>query len=215
MFDEYKVPLKPTIFGLNLAELLKKVFKRPKNTKEMVDIRVNLPRDPAHHPKTALFTLKHKYHRATKVELIEPWEDDHPKPNINFTTLVAMPTTDFCEILEDVEQYADHVFFRCDPENLRIHSPDEEYTVTLPKYELNRLHYRSQNPQTNAQFSTAYLVPYVKALKPLTDTLVLEFDTDNPLRLTAYLDAPNIETALLGTSEFSKLVFYMAPRVEA
>lgn len=190
-FVEYSVPV-PQELAINLDHL-KQVLKRAKPTDAIV---VTLEES-----KNRLQILLQGDSKKTfNIPLISIEEQEQQLPSLEFSTKVSLPSSVFDEAVEDMGVISESLALLAEPERLtfKAESSLKDATFELPAGE--GVAFDVQGEKMQAKYSIEYLKKISKASK-LSDTVVLQFGNDYPLRA---------EYVLL---DKLKMSFVLAPRV--
>jgi proliferating cell nuclear antigen len=190
-FMEYEV-LKPEELAINL-EHLKQVLKRAKPN----DV-VSVSLDEGKNRLTLL--LKGDGTRTFNIPLITIDEAEQKVPNLQFGTKVTMSSNRFDDAIEDMSIVSESLSLVSHPDKFLIKSESnlKDAMVELPATE--ELMVELTGDALSSKYSIEYLKKISKANK-LSDTVVLEFGPDYPLRAEYKL------------MDKLRLSFILAPRV--
>ena len=128
-------------------------------------------------------------------------EQELPEPKIVFTTRTTLIVKDVLRILKDIPDYEnvrlsadqDKLVFACDSDSIN-------YKVDITKGDIAMLNHEVKEI-AKASYSIDQLKPLIKSIDKLSETMILEFAEDMPLKITV---------PLMGDGE---LTFWCAPRI--
>jgi hypothetical protein len=199
-FDEYDV-LVPFTVCFDINETLTLLFgKSGKNRKYLKDIDLSLV---FKEDVIEAEIIKGSMKTAKTIRLLEPLEEELPEPKIIFKaethiTLHALKQAiDDCTVNElfTVKADDDGIRFTCTDGGDWL---EENY---LEKHDEEILRLTVEGTQT-AQYRVEHFKGFVKGLKPLSELVTLEYSSDMPMKLTAWLTWVN-----------AQLVYYSAPKI--
>ncbi len=142
--------------------------------------------------------IQDKIKREFNLALIEIEAEEKPIPNLEFSSKIEMPSSDFSEIIEDCSVVADACSFISEPEKFIIKAKG---SLNSFKSEFSSDEVNIQAQEADSKYSLEYLQKMIKATK-LTDKVIINFSTNYPLRLDF-------------VTPFIDLKFILAPRVES
>ncbi|MEK6885785.1 MAG: proliferating cell nuclear antigen (pcna) [Nanoarchaeota archaeon] len=139
-----------------------------------------------------------KVKREFTLALIDLDRKDKPIPSLEFSAKIDISSTELQEAIEDCTIVADSCSFESEPNKFSIFAKGTLNTARL-SYSSDEVRIESPSKQ-KGKYSLEYLQKMIRATK-ITDTTVLNFSNDYPLRLD--FRTPSLE-----------LSFILAPRVE-
>jgi len=188
-FDQFNV-VRPGVFGFNLSETLKLVWKKKFVKNAMLKTTVE--------EKNLIFEIQDQIKRRKSVALLEPLEEELPEPKIYYKAKIRM-SADVLRIVDDV-QVSEHMTIKANSDRIVFESKGDmgEESFSLERVDENLLDLNVDGSQ-EATYDLNYLRDIAKGLKPLCDVIEIEFSTDMPIRIT-------------GEVNFSgHLIYYLAP----
>lgn len=193
-FDRFDV-LEETKFTVNIAEILKLVFK--KSVKDAL-LKVQLEED------RILFELRDGITRRKYARLLESYEEEIPEPKIFFNAKIRIMTDALKRIVEDI-QVSEHIQIETTADKVKFSAVGDlgREEVTLERYDDPILNLDAEGAQ-KATYTLDYLRDFIKSLKPLAEVVTLEYSEDMPIKIEVELPIPD-----------ARLVYYLAPCIGA
>ena len=189
-FVEYEVKEEQTI-GLNLGSL-KQVLKRAKPsdliTLEVDDGKFNI-------------TIQGATKRRFSLPIIDIEEKSQKIPELSFTAKITCDASTLNEGIEDVSIVADSVSFIAEKDKFTILASGDLNKASVEIKQDEKTKIITEEARVKAKYSIEYLKKMVVGGK-LSDTAIIEFSKDYPLKLT-YKEIDKVS-----------LSFILAPRVE-
>jgi len=139
-----------------------------------------------------------KVKREFTLALIDLDRKDKPIPSLEFSAKIDISSTELQEAIEDCSIVADSCSFESEPNKFSVYAKGTLNSAKL-SYSSDEVRIESPSKQ-KGKYSLEYLQKMIKATK-ITDTTVLNFSNDYPLRMD--FRTPTLE-----------LSFILAPRVE-
>ncbi|RLI07999.1 DNA polymerase sliding clamp [Candidatus Bathyarchaeota archaeon] len=197
VFDEYEAPEEGVKLCVNIDELLKLLRKAAKG--ESLELGLD---EATGRVKMALRGRYVKRFTIPRLETV--WEEVPGELKIPFNAKIAFVSDEFKRAITDAALVADFVKFSADSEKLVLTAEGDvsSATIEFPRTCDAIVDYEVKEPST-ATFDTGMLEKMVRAGSALADVVVAEFSTDKPMKLAFRLPYEG------------KLIFYLAPRVEA
>jgi len=127
-------------------------------------------------------------------------EDELPPLKLLFSARVKIYCWRLRDALEDAKLVTDHVKLVTDENGLKMTGKGDlmNADIDLKKEALPTLEVQEQ---TKAVYSLSYLCEIVKAAADLADTVILEYKSDMPIKLSFEMKT-------------GSLVYFLAPRIE-
>ncbi|MCX8171202.1 MAG: proliferating cell nuclear antigen (pcna) [Candidatus Bathyarchaeota archaeon] len=193
-FDEYEAAGDSKVC-VNLNEL-KKLIKRA-GKDDTIELSLN------EESGRILVKIKGRYTRTFSLPVLEASEEEVPEPKLAFNAKVTLTSSDFNDILKDVEMVSDSVRIEADGEKFIMNARGDVAgaEIEIKKGDDTLISIEAAEP-SKATFSLSYLADIVKAASDTSDIVTLEFSTDMPLRLD------------FRQRYDGKLVYLLAPRIE-
>ncbi|MFC1506677.1 proliferating cell nuclear antigen (pcna) [Thermoproteota archaeon] len=194
-FEEY-VCDKPTNIRVNITTMLK-LLRRSKS-EESLEISYDEER------KKVDLTLRGKILKKFTMPTLESVEEEVPTPKLSFNARVKLMSETLKEIVEDSETVSDNISFKAKEDKLFIKASSELSNVGM---ELSKtdgaLLELDIKEDSDATFNLNYFGEMVKAGSATSEVATIEFSTNMPIRLEFEM------------SQQGKLMYYLAPRIEA
>ncbi len=189
-FVEYDVKEEQTV-GLNLNNL-KQVLKRAKPsdllTIEVSDNKFNI-------------TIQGSTKRRFSLPIIDVEEKPQKIPELSFTARITTESGLLNEAIEDASVVADSVSFIVEDKKFLIMAEGDLNTVSIELKEDETTKIQVEDSKVKAKYSIEYLKKLIAGSK-LSDTVLIEFSNDYPLKLT-YKELDKLSIS-----------FILAPRME-
>ena len=194
-FEEY-VCDKPTNIRVNITTMLK-LLRRSKS-EESLEISYDEER------KKVDLTLRGKILKKFTMPTLESVEEEVPTPKLSFNARVKLMSETLKEIVEDSETVSDNISFKAKEDKLLVKASSELSNVGM---ELSKtdgaLLELDIKEDSDATFNLNYFGEMVKAGSATSEVATIEFSTNMPIRLEFEM------------SQQGKLMYYLAPRIEA
>jgi len=197
VFEVYSVEV-PFTVCFNVKEALTILFGKRKRSLKDMDLSLVFKEDviEAEIRKNNLKTVK-------TIRLLEPTEEETPEPRIIYKAEAHITLKALKQVIEDCT-VSELFTVKADYEGIRFTCKDgedwlEENYLEKDAEELLRL---TVEDTQKAQYKVKHFKEFIKGLRPLTDTVTLEYSEDMPMKLTAWLPWVN-----------AQLVYYTAPRI--
>ena len=195
LFEEFECA-ESTKICINLSEFLK-LLKRTRKD-DSIELRLD--------EKTGRLSLRlmGRYTRAFNMPTLEATIEEVPTPKIEFNVKAKVTTDGLKEAIEDSSLVSDNVQIEAEEERLVFSAKGDIMgaTIEMKKGSDVLLEIMVKEP-SKATFSLNYLSDIVKAASATAELVTLEFSSNMPIKL----DFHQIEGG--------KLVYYLAPRIEA
>jgi len=197
VFDEFEAPEEGTKLCLNIGELLKLLKKAGK------DESIELGLDEATGRLRVI--LRGRYTKSFTIPRLETAGEEAPgELKIPFDAKVTLDATELRRAIADAALIADFVKISADGGKLVLTAEGEvsSATIEFPR-DCEAVLDLDVKSASTATFDTSMLERMLKAGSNLADIVTIEFSTNKPIKLDFRLPYEG------------KLVFYLAPRVEA
>ncbi len=194
IFEEYECSGDESI-GLSLDEM-GKVMRRASTSDEL---ELNL--DEA--TSSLRVQLKGATTRTFKLSLLDIGGEEPPTPSITFNVEAKILSDALVQAMKDAELFSDHVQISSTPDGLLITASGDTsgVEVKIDKGSEALLELKTTE-NSRAIYALNYLSDMIKAAS-VSDTVILSFSTDMPLKL---------EFRILGEG---RVTYWLAPRIEA
>ena len=194
-FEEY-VCDKPTNIRVNITTMLK-LLRRSKSEESL---EISYDEDS----KKVDLTLRGKILKKFTMPTLESVEEEVPTPKLSFNARVKLMSETLKEIVEDSETVSDNISFKAKEDKLFVKASSELSNVGM---ELSKtdgaLLELDIKENSDATFNLNYFGEMVKAGSATSEVATIEFSTNMPIRLEFEM------------SQQGKLMYYLAPRIEA
>ncbi|WP_455280005.1 proliferating cell nuclear antigen (pcna) [[Eubacterium] cellulosolvens] len=194
-FEEY-VCDKPTNIRVNITTMLK-LLRRSKS-EESLEISYD------EESKKVDLTLRGKILKKFTMPTLESVEEEVPTPKLSFNAKIKLMSETLKEIVEDSETVSDNISFKAKEDKLLVKASSELSNVGM---ELSKadgaLLELDIKEDSDATFNLNYFGEMVKAGSATSEVATIEFSTNMPIRLEFEM------------SQQGKLMYYLAPRIEA
>ena len=193
-FEEYACE-KPVKMCVSLSEMLKVLRGARGGTP--IDITFN------EEAGKLTLALKGAYAKTFSLSTLKPPEEEAPEPRFTFNARVRLLTSCFKEAVADAAIVSDRAKFHATTEGFTLTASGDLGSVTI-NFEMGSeaLCGLEVKEASTAIFGVSYLSDMVKAASPLSEIVSIEFSTNMPVKLD--FEIPR-----------GKLVYYLAPRIEA
>lgn len=179
-------------FAVRVADLVKLI--RRSEARDRIEI--------SGEEEAIVVTISNGYKREFKVHLIESSTAATPLPKLTFNSSILMEREMFEKVLTDVSTVSDHVVFDSTKDSINFQGKSDSGSVGIPLTSQDVIDLKVKEP-SKATYSVEYLLNIVKAVGPVSDTVLCEYSVKMPLRLELKL----------GT-QGGLIHFYLAPRIE-
>lgn len=188
-FDRFYV-IRPGVFCFNVAEVLKLVFKK---------ILKNAHLKATVGEEKIIFEIRDGLKRQKHIPLLEPLEEEVPKPRLHHMAKVRMSSDTLKRIVDDI-QVSGHIAIEADSDGVIFKAQGDmgKETYPLMRGDENLFDLNVDGSQ-KATYTLSYLRDIVKGLKPLCDAVELKFSNEMPIQITAEI------------SFDGHLIYYLAP----
>jgi proliferating cell nuclear antigen len=194
-FEEYVCDT-PTNIRVNITTMLK-LLRRSKS-EESLEISYD------EENKKVDLTLRGKILKKFTMPTLESVEEEVPTPKLSFNARVKLMSETLKEIVEDSETVSDNINFKAKENKLFVKASSELSNVgmELSKTDGALLELEIKE-ESDATFNLNYFGEMVKAGSATSEVATIEFSTNMPIRLEFEM------------SQQGKLMYYLAPRIEA
>ncbi len=193
-FDDYQCD-KSTTVRINIDSMLR-LLRRIKSG-ETLEMNFN------EETKEMTFILKSKVTKKFIMPTLTPTGEEVPTPKITFNSRIGINSGGLREIMEDAKTVSDHAKLETKTDRLFVNASSELSSANIEvTKENNVLLEIDVKENAVATYNLNYLTEMVKAGSALSETAILEFSTNMPIKIE--FEIP----------EKGKLVYYLAPRIE-
>ena len=194
-FEEY-VCDKPTNIRVNITTMLK-LLRRSKS-EESLEISYD------EESKKVDLTLRGKILKKFTMPTLESVEEEVPTPKLSFNAKIKLMSETLKEIVEDSETVSDNISFKAKEDKLLVKASSELSNVGMELSKVDgALLELDIKEDSDATFNLNYFGEMVKAGSATSEVATIEFSTNMPIRLEFEM------------SQQGKLMYYLAPRIEA
>ena len=197
VFDEFEAPEE----GLKLCVNVDEVQKLLKKVTKGESIELSLDQATGR----LRLTVRGRYVKSFTVPRLETAGEEVPgELKIPFDVRITLDADELKRAITDASLVGDFVRFSADNEKLTLTAESDvsSATIEFPRTCEAVIDFEVKEPST-ATFDTSMLQKMVKAGSALADVVTIEFATNKPIKLDFRLPYEG------------KLIFYLAPRVEA
>jgi len=197
VFDEFEAPEEGTKVCVNIDELQKLLKKATKGES------VELSLDEA--TGRLKVVMRGKYVKSFTIPRLEAVGEEVPgELKIPFDVKITLDADELKRAITDASLVGDFVRFSADNDKLSLTAESDvsSANIEFPRTCEAVIDFEVKEPST-ATFDTGMLQKMLKAGSELADVVTLEFSTNKPIKLDFRLPYEG------------KLIFYLAPRVEA
>ena len=147
--------------------------------------------------------MKNGYKREFKVHLIESTTATAPLPKLEFDAKVQMAKNVFEKVLSDISVVADQVTIQATKEALSFSGKSDvgQATIDLEKGGADVLELDVKQ-EGKATYNVDYLSSISRAVGSAADTVMMEYSSKKPIKLTYKLNAQGAE-----------IRYFLAPRI--
>ena len=196
VFDEFTCT-EPTKLCINLGELMR-LLGRARGG-DVLELTID------EETGRLAVVIHDGYRRSFHMPTLEAAEEEIPgELKIPFTVKATLTTKELRQAVDDAKLVSDHISIIADENGLTLKATGDvtSATIEFPKGSevLSELEVKEES---KASFGLAYLSDIVKAASVVSEVVTMEYATDKPIKLDFKLPYEG------------KLVFYLAPRVEA
>jgi proliferating cell nuclear antigen len=197
---------KPVRLPIAFEDLLKAFPKIDKETRLRIfppaPVRKRKERD------RIVLSFEGKLRKALEIELLngeEISEERIPELNLKFQAEARLCVEDFLEVVRDAKKLASYLRIEATRDSLTLSAAGDSKKLRVPLTIADRLLSLEVSPEASevkATYRLEYLEAALEALKPLTETVKVEFSKDYPIRIgealpngieVAYAVAPVVE----------------------
>lgn len=194
---EIKVP-SPTVIGINMA-----VLARTLNSVGSGD-KLTLNLSKAQDRLVISIASDRMSKKAVyDVPLMDINEADLDLPDLTYPADVKVKTADVASVIKEVSHFGDAVTLQLDEEGFHISTEGDAGKVRQTLENTDDRDMALTEDSVAATFGTRYVTTIMKAGAPLSSTMQLEFDSEQPLR------------ASFRFGKTSHFVAYLAPRLSS
>jgi proliferating cell nuclear antigen len=192
-FEKYECD-KPFKFSLRVEDLVKLVGRS--DTKDSVEITST-------EEDAIMMKFTNGYKREFVVHLIESTGGTAPLPKLEFDTTATLTKTIFEKVLSDISVVSDQVTIAASKDKLSFSGKSDvgKADIQLVKNDADVLDLQV-GAESKATYSIDYLIGITKAVGGVSDTLLAEFSTKKPIKLTFTLN-----------DQGARANYFLAPRV--
>lgn len=193
-FDEYFCD-SPTIIRINIDSMLR-LLRRIKSN-DILEIAFN------EETKKIVFTFIEKITKNFIIPTLTPISEQVPIPKVTFNSKIKIDVGSLREIMEDVQAVSDHVKLEIRDEKLLIKASSELSSANIEVgKESDALLETEIKENSISTYNLNYLTEMVKAGSTFSETAILEFSSNMPIKIE--FEIP----------QKGKLIYYLAPRIE-
>jgi proliferating cell nuclear antigen PCNA len=195
-FKEYECT-KPSKITVSISEL-SKILKRVSGGAE-----VNLSYNPSKINKLVI-RIKGKYTSTFRLNLMNPMIEETPLPRVYLPYIAKFVTKSFEDGLNDVMLYSNNVILHGRKDSITLHGSGDMADVGV-EFKSNTdallsIEIEKNIPEVKTCYSLTFLQGIVKACSPISDIVVLAFDTNKPIQL------------LFSLPKMVQVTYWLAPR---
>jgi proliferating cell nuclear antigen len=185
---------KPYKFSLRVEDLVKLIGRS--EAKDSVEISSS-------EEDNIIIRFVDGYRREFTIHLIESSSGPAPLPKLEFDTKVTLTKSIFERLLGDISAVADQVTVEAQKEKLSFSGKSDigKANIALEKNDADVLGLEVKQ-DSKATYSIEYLASIVRTAGSASDTLVMEYATKKPIKLSFRLN-----------DQGAGLTFWLAPRV--
>lgn len=194
-FGEYEVEA-PFRLSFTISELRKRL-EAIEAKKELVTIRHDEP-----NAKLVLDVNEptSRRRREMKIKLLEPYDEETPKPKILFQGYARILLEDLDRGIKDALMVSEHMKIRAKfGEKVLALGAEGDLGESLLEIRDPLDYKNNSNGELSATYTLTYLANYTNAIKPFTQVIKIEMSTDMPVKIT------------LDGSQDLECDFYLAP----
>jgi len=183
-FGEYELEEENLILSFNINELKKRL-----DTVDLKDERVSIDHDPemqkiqlnVRNPET-------QRKRLLKLSLLEPLDEEVPKPRISFHGSAKFSLDDFEQAIKDASMVSEHIVIRIFREDgndkLTFDARGDMGDSFLEVNTFDSFKIDNEAEEAKATFTTSWLAGFVGAIKPIAKQITIEISTDMPMKIS-------------------------------
>jgi len=185
-FGEYDVE-KDLLLSFNINELRKRL-----DTVDPKEERVSIQHDPE--MMKVLLDVRNpdtQRKRLLKLSLLEPLDEEVPKPKIVFHCLAKFGLDDLEQAIKDAAMVSDHIVVRIFQEGpggeankLTFEAKGDMGESFLEVNTFDKFKIGNDSKDAQATYTTSWLAGFVGAIKPLAKQVTIELSTDMPMKLS-------------------------------
>ena len=193
-FDEYSCD-KSNAIRINIDSMLR-LLRRIKSN-ETLEITFN------EDIKKMSFILKGKVTKKFIIPTLDPTGEQVPTPKVTFNCKIKIAVAELKEIMEDVQAVSDHVKLEAKENKLLISASSEISSANIEVNKESDILLDTEFKEIAiSTYNLNYLTEMIKAGSALSETAIVEFSTNMPIKIEFEI------------SERGKLAYYLAPRIE-
>ena len=193
-FDEYQCD-KSISIRMNIDSMLR-LLRRIKSN-ETLELSFN------EDTKEMSFVLKEKITKKFTIPTLNPIGEKVPTPKVTFNCRIKMAIGGLKEIMEDVQAVSDHVKLEAKENKLLISASSELSTANIEVDKQSDILLDTEFKENAiATYNLNYLTEMVKAGSALSETTIVEFSTNMPIKIEFEI------------SQKGKIAYYLAPRID-
>jgi proliferating cell nuclear antigen len=187
---------KPYKFSLRVEDLVKLIGRS--ETRDSVEISSS-------EEDNILIRFQNGYKREFTIHLIESSSGPAPLPKLEFDTKATLTKSIFERVLGDISAVADQVTIEAVKDKLSFSGKSDigKASISLEKNDADVLGLEVK-AETKATYSADYLINITKTAGSASDTLVMEYSSRKPIKLSFRLN-----------DQGAALTFFLAPRVSS
>lgn len=180
-FGEYIVD-EDLLLSFNINELRKRL-----DTVDLKEERVSIQHDPEIQ-KILLDIINPETQRKRKLKLslLEPLNEEVPKPKIVFQGLAKFGLDDLEQAVKDAAMVSEHmvvkIFKEGEADKLTFDARGDMGDSFLEVNIFDK--FKAGTEEAQATYTTSWLAGFVGAIKPLAKQITIEMSTDMPMKLT-------------------------------
>lgn len=193
-FEKWDPGDKPSKFSLRVEDLVKLISRA--DAKDSVEISSS-------EEDNILIRFQDGYKREFTIHLIESSGGPAPIPKLEFDAKATLTKSILERVLGDISAVADQVVIEATKEKLSFSGKSDigKASIGLEKNDADVLGLEVKN-ESKASYSIDYLANIARAMGSASDTLVMEFSKQKPVKLSFRLN-----------DQGASLTFWLAPRV--
>ena len=183
-FGEYDIEEEDLLLSFNIIELRKRL-----DTVDPKEERVSIQHDPklmkiildVRNPDT-------QRKRLLRLSLLEPLDEEVPKPKIVFHCLAKFGLDDLELAIKDAAMVSDHIVVRIfqegEADKLTFEAKGDMGESFLEVNTFDKFKIGNDSKDAQATYTTSWLAGFVGAIKPLAKQVTIELSTDMPMKLS-------------------------------
>ena len=180
--------------ALNLKYLNKLIFNRKTGKLKDSSLKVTLKGE------TMIFEGSGKLSGRKTLNLLDPYEEETPKPELVYDAKVTLVTDTLKKVMNDCT-VDPNIVITVDSDKVVFLCKNDEYLEenTLDKYDDDIINLHTEGTQ-KAIYALEYLNQFPRVLVKIAEVVTLEFSTDTPMKISADLPGG------------SHLIYHIAPK---